>query len=186
MKTEHSHRQESELAKLSHEISEKQTHVYNFLLGKTKNAELAKDLAQDTMERALKRARTYDAEKGKLENWLITIASRALIDHQRKQRIRRSDSLERINPETGEPMEMQIPSDEVSPEQIAMDRQELHQVREAMQSMSERNVGMLSDREVEGMSFDEIGKKHHTKPANAKLQIHRVREKLRNMFRPKK
>jgi len=57
-----------------------------YLVNITMNPELAEDLVQDTMIKAMRKLHLYEQDKSKLSTWLITIASRLYMDHMRKMK----------------------------------------------------------------------------------------------------
>lgn len=58
--------------------------VYKTLIKFTLNTNLAEELAQETMVRAIEKISLYDPEKSKFSSWLITIAQHIYIDTLRK------------------------------------------------------------------------------------------------------
>jgi RNA polymerase sigma factor (sigma-70 family) len=60
--------------------------IYGFLLTKTGDAELAKDLAQDTW---LKVYRDFELHKFKKEGLIFNRALQTFLDHKRKEKVRR-------------------------------------------------------------------------------------------------
>lgn len=58
--------------------------VYNYFFYRLLHRETAEDLTSRTFLRMLERLYTYDAERGKVEPWLLRMAERVLIDYYRE------------------------------------------------------------------------------------------------------
>lgn len=71
------------LAKL---LQEHYLFVFKYLLQLTLHRQSAEDLTQDTVVRAIEKIRLYDEHRSKFSSWLLTIATRLFLDHQRKKR----------------------------------------------------------------------------------------------------
>src|SRR5215468_3671617 len=74
--------------------------VYSLIFRVVRNAPAAEDLVQETFLRVWNRAQSFDAEKGALGPWILTVARNRAIDHVRSTEARVSagalelDSLE--------------------------------------------------------------------------------------------
>jgi RNA polymerase sigma factor (sigma-70 family) len=60
-----------------------QSRVYGLALTMLRDPALAEDVAQETFVRAWKHAATYDARRGRLSSWLLTITRNLAIDRAR-------------------------------------------------------------------------------------------------------
>lgn len=60
--------------------------LYRYALGRTRSAATADDIVSDTMMAAMEGIHGYDPDKGSFASWLFTIASRRIVDRERKQR----------------------------------------------------------------------------------------------------
>src|SRR5262245_55655635 len=60
-----------------------QARVYGLALTMLRDPALAEDVAQDTFLRAWRHAGTYDARRGQVATWLLTIARNAALDRVR-------------------------------------------------------------------------------------------------------
>ena len=60
-----------------------QARVYGLALTMLRDPGLAEDVAQDTFLRAWRHAGTYDARRGRVATWLLTIARNAALDRAR-------------------------------------------------------------------------------------------------------
>ena len=66
-------------------VSKYHPRVYTHILGRVKNEETAKDLAQDTWVRAFRAIKTFRGESA-FYSWLYRIAENVCLDHFRKQK----------------------------------------------------------------------------------------------------
>ncbi|MFB5192812.1 RNA polymerase sigma factor SigY [Alicyclobacillus fastidiosus] len=60
--------------------------VFKYLLQLALHQPTAEDLTQETMIRAIEKIRLYDETRSKFSSWLLTIATRLYLDHQRRKR----------------------------------------------------------------------------------------------------
>ena len=60
-----------------------QSRVYGLALTMLRDRSLADDVAQETFVRAWRHAATYDARRGRVPSWLLTIARNLAIDRAR-------------------------------------------------------------------------------------------------------
>lgn len=67
--------------------------VFRYLRQITRDATLAEDLTSETFERALRQWHRYDARRGPVLPWLVTIARRIALDHFRSDARRRGREL---------------------------------------------------------------------------------------------
>jgi RNA polymerase sigma factor (sigma-70 family) len=84
-----------------------QARVYGLALTMLRDPDLAEDVAQDTFLRAWRHAGTYDARRGRVATWLLTIARNAALDRARLRSVTPVDpnvivaELDRAQPEEG-------------------------------------------------------------------------------------
>jgi len=80
--------------------------VYRYLLYMTGNPHLAEDLAAETFERALRRWRRFDPQRGSARTWLCQLARGTALDHFRaeQRRRRREDAYSDDLPASDEPV----------------------------------------------------------------------------------
>lgn len=62
------------------------SYLMKYLLKLTFNKELAEDLTQATMLKAMEKIKLYDKQRSAFSSWLITIASRLYIDDRRRNK----------------------------------------------------------------------------------------------------
>lgn len=70
--------------------------LFHFLVKRTGDREVARDLLQDTFHKALLHEQHLSREVDNPESWLMSVARNTLIDHTRKKREGRMDDPKRI------------------------------------------------------------------------------------------
>jgi RNA polymerase sigma-70 factor (ECF subfamily) len=60
--------------------------VYSIIYHSVREKSVAEDLTQETFWRVWNRIQTFDSEKGKLDQWIATIARNRAVDHLRSNR----------------------------------------------------------------------------------------------------
>jgi len=99
--------------------------VFGYLLKITMNQELAEDLTQETMVKAIKAIKTFKG-RSKFSTWLISIASNAAKDHFRKSSKKKTSELH----DNCIPSTQSIEEDYIENEKIALVIQELNKLPE--------------------------------------------------------
>jgi RNA polymerase sigma-70 factor (ECF subfamily) len=69
-------------------------HVYGFFGYHRLSRQDAEDLTQATFERAVRSIARYDPTRAGVKTWLMTIAHNLLVDHYRREHLRRHQSLD--------------------------------------------------------------------------------------------
>lgn len=123
--------------------------VYSLALRIAQQAASAEEIVQDVFLQLWRNARRYQASRGPLEPWLLTLARNRALDHMRlkreKQR-RREDTLEQ------QPLACAAPN----PEHIADREQRAARVRALMRSLPERQRQAIELAYFNGMTHSEI------------------------------
>src|SRR5919108_5315420 len=68
-----------------------QSRVYGLALTMLRDPQLADDVAQEAFERAWKHGATYDARRGRVSSWLLTITRNLAIDPARMRLVTPTD-----------------------------------------------------------------------------------------------
>jgi RNA polymerase sigma-70 factor, ECF subfamily len=124
--------------------------VYSLALRIAQQATSAEEIVQDVFLQLWRKAHHYQASRGPLEPWLLTLARNRSLDHMRlkreKQR-RREDTLE-------EPLACTAPN----PEHIADREHRAARVRVLMRSLPERHRRAIELAYFDGMTHSEIAR----------------------------
>jgi len=148
------------------------TSVYRFAMRLAGNHHLAEDLTQETMLRGWKnRSRLREPEKRRV--WLLQITANLWRD-----RLRRSGR----RPEEITVTEDQVESRLAVPFQVAVDREDLQRALAAMDSLPERQRGVLYLHTCEGLSLAEIATVMKINSGAAKTNLSLARKRMREML----
>jgi RNA polymerase sigma factor (sigma-70 family) len=140
----------------------------------------AEDITQDVFIAALRRLR--DTERPiSFKPWIYAIAKNACIDEFRRTWRASEVSLEQ-NGDVG-PLEEQLPSSQPSPEAVLENRQQLDDLQGAFRGLSENHHRILVLRELEGLSYGEIGKRMGMSRAMVESTLFRARKRLNAEFK---
>lgn len=137
--------------------------VFRYLRRVTGDKELAEDLTQETFVRVIRGLETYDPRDRDLA-WLLRIAKRLLMDHQRGAR-RRPSSLHPVPDVYGQ-------ADKTS-------RLESMDLNEALAGLNELDRETFLLREAGGLCYEEISSLLGITRDAVRNRIHRARKALR-------
>lgn len=150
--------------------------VYNLALRMTGNAQDAEDMAQEAFVKAYTSLPGFRGDS-KFSVWLYRIVSNVCLDFLRRQNRRPASSLS-LEDEDGEESQMDIPDESQSPEQLLERSLTQEAVQRGLQSLSEEQRQILLLREIQGLSYEEIGETLGLEPGTVKSRIFRARKKL--------
>lgn len=140
--------------------------IETYFRQKTKDADLAKDLLQDTFLKIyLHRDSIMDEQK--LGAWVYRIAQNALMDHFRKKDLK--------EPIEGRDFDMQ--EDSASYNELLS-----WMVKPFMQQLSDEYRVALELTDIEGLSQKELAQRLGISYSGAKSRVQRARKKLKEMF----
>jgi RNA polymerase sigma-70 factor, ECF subfamily len=125
------------------------TRVFNLVLRSVHERSTAEDICQEIWLKAHREIRTLQVPQA-LRTWLFRMASRACIDYSRSKTYR-----ERGSPELSEEM-LDTPSQE--PEAVALRHGEMRVMWEALAALPPRQSMALYLKQVDGCSYEEIGR----------------------------
>jgi len=131
--------------------------VYRFTLRTVGHAPAAEDLMQEVFLRIVKGAASY-RRRAKFTTWLYTIARNLCVDHLRRQKFRRTVSLDQPQGDDpdGPSLLDRVADDAIPEDRRAMDRQFSQNLEAALAGLNpdQREVFLL--REFEDLPFAEI------------------------------
>jgi RNA polymerase sigma-70 factor (ECF subfamily) len=159
-------------------VKKYKTKVFNLAYSFTRDRETADDLAQEVFIKVY-----YALEKFKFKSgfgtWLYRIAVNHLKDHLRKHAKERHVSLEVLSREPS------LSEDEIKKKerlQEAADRKKL--LYESLRSLPEKYQVILSLRDIQGHSYEEIAGILKLSPGTVDSRLHRARKMLRKKIAP--
>ncbi len=179
--------EEKELIRLAQEGSQEafsvlvQNHknkVFNLAMSLTRNREAADDLTQEAFIKAylaLPKFR-FQAEFG---TWLYRIAVNQVKDYLRKMGRRREVSLETVSEQEGT-----FEADEGNREKEALQERRRRLVHQVLWSLPPKHQVILSLRDIQGYSYEEIAKILKISAGTVDSRLHRARILLRKKLAP--
>ncbi|HEY8350494.1 MAG TPA: sigma-70 family RNA polymerase sigma factor [Clostridia bacterium] len=158
-----------------------QKKVYNLALRMTGNQDDAADLAQEAFIRVFRSISGFK-EQSSFSTWVYRITTNVCLDEIRKRKNRKVISIdEEIHMDDGD-IKRQVISEEPLPDELA-EREELRSiVNAAINSLPEDQRIVLTLRDLNGLSYDEIAKILDCPGGTVKSRINRARQALRNVL----
>jgi RNA polymerase sigma-70 factor (ECF subfamily) len=150
--------------------------VYNLALRMTGNPDDAEDMAQEAFLKAYDSLESFRGDS-KFSVWLYRIVSNVCLDFLRKKKKRPSFSLS-TEDDDGEETELELPDLRNLPEDELERKLTRDAVRRGLAQLSEDSRQILLLREIQGLSYEEIGQTLGLEPGTVKSRIFRARKKL--------
>lgn len=150
--------------------------VFNVALQMTGNREDAQDLTQEAFLKAYNSLSSFRGDS-KFSSWLYRIVSNLCLDFKRRQSRRPSSSLT-VEDDEGESTVLDIADESQSPEALLERKLTREAVRRGLAALPEEQRQILLLREIQGMSYEEIGDAMGLEAGTVKSRIFRARKKL--------
>ncbi len=150
-----------------------QDRIYNLCRYMLRNREDAQDAAQDVFLKAYRRLKDFRPESS-VYTWIYRIAITTCLDYRRKSRREVFRS---------EPLTEDLPSCDLSPEQLYESGEIPDLIQTALQKLPEKLRAAIVLREIEELSYEEIAEVLHTSAGTVKSRISRGREQLRRLLK---
>lgn len=150
--------------------------VYNLALRTLGNPQDAEDIAQEAFLKAYRSLSSYRGDS-KFSVWLYRIVSNLCLDALRAKKRRPTQSLTVENDE-GEEDQLEIPDEHFSPEKLLDRKLTRESVQRGLASLPDESRQILLLRELQGMSYEEIGQVLKLEPGTVKSRIFRARKRL--------
>lgn len=144
--------------------------VYRYLLGLTRDPDLAEDLLSDTFCTAITALDSFRGE-GSVKSWLLTIARNKWLDHLRKQSPISDVDLTQIY----------IADTAPGPEQRAIFKEAAQRLLTLLEREDPRTRVVVKMR-IEGYSYFEIAQRLGIREGSARVIDFRTRKKLRDQL----
>jgi RNA polymerase sigma factor (sigma-70 family) len=157
-------------------VLENQTGVYNLALRMVGNEEDAFDMAQEAFIRAYNSLDKFRGDS-KFSVWLYRLATNICIDFLRRRKRRQTVSITYIG-DDDEDEEMEIPDHRFSPETELERKELLAAVERGLEQLPPDYRQILVLREINGLSYEEIGQVLSLEEGTVKSRIFRARKKL--------
>lgn len=153
-----------------------QNKVYSLALRMVGNEEDARDMSQEAFIRAFNSLGGFRGDS-KFSVWLYRLTTNICIDFIRSCGKRQSLSLTYESNES-DGAEMEIADERFSPE-LGLERQEVRQsVRDGLETLTPEYRSILLLREINGLTYEEIGHSLGLEEGTVKSRLFRARRKL--------
>ena len=150
--------------------------VFNVALQMTGNREDAQDMTQEAFIKAYSSLSSFRGDS-RFSSWLYRIVANVCLDFKRRQSRRPSASLT-VEDDEGESVQLDIADESQSPETLLEQKMTREAVREGLQQLPDEQRQILLLREIQGLSYEEIGEALQLEPGTVKSRIFRARKKL--------
>ena len=150
--------------------------VYNLCLRMVRNPADAEDLAQETFLKAYRGIAGYRGES-KFSVWLYRIASNLCLDFLRQQKRRPTAPLT-VEDEDGDMRETEVADGRLQPERLLEQKLTGDSLRRGLDALPPEFRQVLLLRELQGLSYEEIGGILGLESGTVKSRIFRARKKL--------
>lgn len=151
--------------------------VFAYVAGLLRDRSAAEEVTSAVFEKAWRKRRQIDPERGSARSWLFGIARNTALDELRRLS-RRADMPDDPSGDPGTPGVPVGPSGG-DPAEVAIRRTAL---RQAMASLNGRERELIALKFFAGLSNSEIAEVIGASETNAGTRIHRVVQKLRRSF----
>ncbi len=147
--------------------------IYHFVLKYIGDEEEAEEITQETMFRAFRNIKSFDAARGRFRSWVFGIAIHQAYDRLNE---RKHLSLKEIE---------DMPQKHRSPEELLQLMEVEEALLEAIEELGDRYRRILLMFYVEGLSHKEIAERENITPNNAGTILNRAKEKCLKLCREK-
>ena len=151
--------------------------IFNLSYRYTNRRDEAEDLTQEILIRVYQNLKSYRAEAGSLQNWILRVARNMVIDHYRQ--VRRY-------PQTGGSEELEslnIRDDKIpNPQRVSEQMEAARFLQEGLQALSPELKEAIILRDLEGMAYQEIANLLGVPEGTVKSRINRGRIELARLL----
>ena len=149
-----------------------QSKIYTLCYRMTGNAEDAADLTQEVFLSAWRSLSRFQ-EQSSFGTWIYRMATNASIDFLRREK--RRQVLSMTMEEDSEERQAQVPDERYSPHRLLEQKEARQAVANALAALSPEHRQVLVLREMEGLSYQEIGRLLDLEEGTVKSRIARAR-----------
>ena len=153
-----------------------QKQVYNLALRTVGNPEDAADMTQEAFLRAYRAIGSFRGDS-KLSVWLYRLTQNVCIDFLRSKGRKPTVSLT-VENEADEVQELDVADDRFDPEEQYQRKALRDAVRRGLDALPEEYRAILVLREINGLSYAEIGEQLQLEEGTVKSRLFRARKKL--------
>lgn len=162
-------------------VTDNEKRIYNLCRRLTGNPEDAAELTQEAFLNAWRGLSRFQGESS-FSTWLYRLASNACIDFLRKEKRRQNLSMTVSLDDEEEARQVELPDERYAPEQ-ELERTEVRQaVAAGLERLTPEHRQVLVMREINGLSYAEIGAVLGLEEGTVKSRIARARNALRKVL----
>jgi RNA polymerase sigma-70 factor (ECF subfamily) len=154
--------------------------IHFMALKMVNNRDDAMDLTIETFSKAFENLEKYKPDFA-FSTWLFRIATNNCIDFIRKRKIN-ATSIDSMIDDEGDDRPLQIRSDSLNPEEIAIKKQQNEQLKEIVERLPTRYRTLIMLRYFEELSYEEIAQQLDLPLGTVKAQLFRARDLLSNVM----
>jgi RNA polymerase sigma-70 factor (ECF subfamily) len=151
--------------------------VYSVILAVVRDSAIAEDLLQETFLRIWNRAAGFDAARGALGPWLLTVARNRAIDHVRSAGARYTKNTLELEEREHKSQELGVELDLQSKDQARI-------IRAAVEKLSENQRRVIELAYYDGLSQTEMAEKLGEPLGTIKTWVRSALKKLREELQP--
>lgn len=155
-----------------------QRRVFGLALSIVDDPAQAEDVAQEAFLRAWRNAATFDARRGSVASWLLTVTRNLAID---AIRMRRADAID-----PGALIALQLPAHDAAPPDVAAAREDASRLAAALRRLPEEQRGAVVLAGIGGRTAREVGEIEDVPVGTAKTRIRTAMLKLRDALAPER
>lgn len=158
-------------------------YLFNYAVARVSDAEIAKDLVQETFFAGLNSAKNYKGDAAE-RTWLIAILKRKVIDHYRKINSKKGKAEVRINytsasEDEGDWLEERVADPFSKGGDDTIENEELGlAIQECIAKLPQKQSLVFKMKTIQGMSTEDICNELGINPSNLWVMIHRARTAL--------
>ena len=158
-------------------------YLFNYAVARISDAEIAKDLVQETFYAGLNSAKNYKGDAAE-RTWLVAILKRKVIDHYRKINSNKGKAEVRINYSSdsdseGDWLEEQVADLFSQDGDYVLENEELGMaIQECISKLPKKQSLVFTMKTMQGMSTEDICNELEINPSNLWVMIHRARTAL--------
>ncbi|RDY60653.1 sigma-70 family RNA polymerase sigma factor [Flagellimonas nanhaiensis] len=158
-------------------------YLFNYAVARVSDAEIAKDLVQETFYAGLNSAKNYKGDAAE-RTWLIAILKRKVIDHYRKINSKKGKAEVRVSygsdsDSEGDWLEEQVADPFSQDGDNALENEELGMaIQECISKLPRKQSLVFKMKTIQGMSTEDICNDLGINPSNLWVMIHRARTAL--------
>jgi RNA polymerase sigma-70 factor (ECF subfamily) len=157
-------------AQFESEVMVHKNKMFRFALSYCKDEDDAKDVVQDVLVK-LWETREDVAEKLNIEAWCMTLTRNKSLDLMKRVGKKRKSNLESVS--------YDLESRDESPSDLLQHKQSYQKIMDTLKCLPGKQKATFHLREIEGLSYIEIGEILKIDMNQVKVNIHRARKALR-------